>query len=70
MLTMPYELRKLVAFKADVLTAIARIFVDSVFATYRTCAKRDGIENPQGGSVNFVQRFGSLNLHVHYHLVI
>jgi hypothetical protein len=67
-LTMPYELRRLVAFKADVLTAIARIFVESVFATYRTRAKRNGIENPQCGSVNFVQRFGSLNLHVHYHL--
>jgi hypothetical protein len=69
-LTLPYELRRLVAFKADVLTAIARIFVESVFATYRTRAKGNGIENPQCGSVNFVQRFGSLNLHVHYHLVI
>jgi hypothetical protein len=34
-LTLPCELRKLVAFKADVLTAIARIFVESVFAVYR-----------------------------------
>ena len=69
-LTLPYDLRKLVAFKADVLTAIARIFVESVFARYRSCAGRRGIENPQCGSVNFVQRFGSLNLHVHYHLVV
>jgi hypothetical protein len=68
-LTLPYELRKLVAFKADVLTAVARIFVESVFASYRIRAKRNGIEAPQCGSVNFVQRFGSLNLHVHYHLV-
>ncbi len=35
-LTLPYELRKLVAFKAGVLTAVARIFVESVFAGYRT----------------------------------
>ncbi len=69
-LTLPYELRKLVAFKADVLTAMARIFVESVFATYRSRAKRDGIEDPQGGAVNFVQRFGSLNLHVHFHLLV
>ncbi len=69
MLTLPYELRKLVAFKADVLTAVARLFVESVFASYRTRAKRNGVEAPQCGAVNFVQRFGSLNLHVHYHLV-
>jgi hypothetical protein len=69
-LTMPYELRKLVAFKADVLTALARIFIESVFASYRTRAKRNGIEGAQCGSVNFVQRFGSLNLHVHYHLLV
>jgi hypothetical protein len=68
-LTMPYELRKLVAFKADVLTALARIFVESVFAGYRARANRAGVDDAQCGSVNFVQRFGSLNLHVHYHLV-
>jgi hypothetical protein len=69
-LTLPYELRKLVAFKADVLTAVARVFVESVFAVYRARAKRTGIRDPQCGAVNFVQRFGSLNLHVHYHLVV
>jgi hypothetical protein len=70
-LTMPYELRKLAAFKADVLTAIARIFVESVFALYRGRAKDDGVETPQCGAVNFVQRCGSsVNLHVHYHLVV
>lgn len=68
-LTLPYELRKLVAFKADVLTAVARIFVESVFASYRARAKSNGVEAPQCGAVNFVQRFGSLNLHVHCHLV-
>ena len=69
-LTLPYGLRKLVAFKSDVLTAVARIFVESVFASYRTRAKRIGVEAPQGGAVNFLQRCGSsVNLHVHYHLV-
>jgi len=32
--TLPYELRKLAAFKADVLTALGRIFVDAVFTSY------------------------------------
>jgi hypothetical protein len=68
---MLYELRKLVAFRADVLTPIARIFVDSVFALYRERAKRDGVVARQCGVVNFVQRRGSsINLHVHYHLVV
>ena len=69
-LTLPYELRRLAAFKADVLTAFARIFVEAVFASYRSRAGCDGIESPQCGSVNFVQRFGSLNLHVHFHLLV
>jgi hypothetical protein len=68
-LTLPYELRRLAALKADVLTALARNFVGAVFARYRSRAGSDGIESPQCGSVNFVQRFGSLNLHVHFHLL-
>jgi hypothetical protein len=68
-LTLPYELRRLAAFKADVLTALARIFVEAVFAGYRSRARCNGVDNPQCGSVNFVQRFGSLNLHVHFHLL-
>jgi hypothetical protein len=69
-LTLPYDLRKLAAFKADVLTALARIFVESVFAAYCGRAKRAGIPAPQCGAVTFVQRFGSLNLHVHFHAVV
>jgi hypothetical protein len=33
-------------------------------------AKGAGIAKPQCGSVTFVQRFGSLNLHVHFHVVV
>jgi hypothetical protein len=69
-LTLPYELRKLAAFKPDVLTALARIFVEAIFARYRARARREGIDDSQCGSVNFVQRFGSLNLHVHFHVVV
>jgi Putative transposase/Transposase zinc-binding domain len=69
-LTLPYELRKLVAFKADVLTAIGRIAVDAIFATYRDRAKRHGVQAGECGAINFVQRFGSLNLHVHFHIMV
>ena len=70
-LTLPCELRKLAAFKADVLTALARILVEALFATYRVRAKRAGLEDARCGAVNFVQRCGSsVNLHVHFHLMV
>lgn len=69
-LTLPDELRRLAAFKPDVLTALARMFVEATFARYRARARREGIDDPQCGAVNFVQRFGSLNLHVHFHVVV
>jgi hypothetical protein len=69
-LSLPYELRRLAAFKADVLTALGRVFVEAIFTSYRTRAKKDGFEDGQCGSVTFVQRFGSLNLNVHFHVVV
>jgi hypothetical protein len=70
-LTLPYELRKLAAFKADVLTAIGRIAVEAIFASYRARAKRHGVEDGQCGAINFVQRCGSsVNLNIHFHLAL
>lgn len=69
-LSLPYELRRLAAFKADVLTALARNFVEAISAVYRSRAKRAGVDSAQCGSVTFVQRFGSLNLNVHFHVLV
>ncbi|MGD0529759.1 MAG: transposase, partial [Polyangiaceae bacterium] len=69
-LSLPYEPRKLAAFQAEVLTALGRIFVDAIFASYRARAQQSGVEDGQGGAINFVQRFGSLNLNVHFHVVV
>jgi Putative transposase len=69
-LTLPYELRKLVAFKADVLTAIGRMAVEAIYATYRARAKRHGVQDGECGAINLVQRFVSLNLHVHFHIMV
>jgi hypothetical protein len=70
-LSLPFELRKLAAFKADVLTALGRIFVETIFASYRARARRDGVVGAQCGAINLVQRFGSsLNLNVHFHVVV
>ena len=69
-LSLPYDLRKLAAFKADVLTALGRVFVDAVFASHRRRARRQGIADGQCGAINFVQRFGSMNLNVHFHVLV
>jgi len=69
-LSLPFELRRLAAFKPAVLTAFSRIFVDTVFAAYRARAKRDGTQRVECGALTFVQRFGgSLNLNLHFHSV-
>lgn len=69
-LSLPHELRRLAAFKQDVLGAVVRTFTDAVAASYRARAKRDGIEGScEGGAVTFLQRFGgSLNLNLHLHV--
>ena len=52
------------------LTAIGRMAVEAIFASYRTRAKRRGVERGQCGAINCAQRFGSLNLHVHFHVIV
>ena len=70
-LSLPFELRALAAFKPEVLRAMARLFVESIFGLYRTRARRDGLRDGECGAVTFVQRFGgSLNLNVHMHVVV
>jgi hypothetical protein len=70
-LSLPFDLRGLAAFRADVLSALSRIFVESIFTRYRASARRAGLDGAECGAVTFVQRFGSsLNLHVHFHVVV
>ena len=67
MLSLPFELRGLAATKPDVLTAVARIFAEEVESITKRLA---GVAGAETGAVTFPQRFGgSLNLHVHYHLL-
>jgi len=44
--------------------------VEAIFASYGTRAKRHGVADVQCGAINFVQRFGSLNLNVHFHVAV
>lgn len=70
-LSLPWELRRHAAFDARSLTAFDRIFVEQIIAHHKRVARRDGRRAPQTGAITFVQRFGgSLNLHVHFHVVV
>ena len=70
-LSLPFELRALAAFKPEVLRAMATLFVDAIFGLYRARARRGGLRGGECGAVTFVQRFGgSLNLNVHMHVVV
>jgi hypothetical protein len=65
-LSLPFELRALAAFRADVLAALVRIFVEAVDRRHREWAKRVGLGDAPTGAVTHVQRFGSsVNLNVH-----
>jgi Transposase zinc-binding domain/Putative transposase len=67
-LSLPFELRFLAAFKADVLRQMARLLSETIA---RWQKDRSGHPDAGTGAIVFVQRFGSsLNLHVHYHLVV
>jgi hypothetical protein len=70
-LSLPWELRALAAFKADVLSALARIFVEAIFAHHLKWAKEKGLGEAPSGAVTHVQRFGSsVNLNVHFHVMV
>jgi len=70
-LTLPFELRALAAFRAEVLTALNRMFVEAVFKRYSAWAKRQGLPDAPTGAVTHIQRFGSsVNLNVHFHSML
>ena len=70
-LSLPFELRALAAFRADVLSALGRHFVEAVFARGRAWARRQKLAGTAGGAVTHVQRFGSsMNLNVHFHVMV
>jgi len=70
-LSVPFELRLLLARDHRALSAVGRIFVREVFRAQRERASAFGIAKGRGAAVCFPQRFGgSLNLNVHYHAAV
>ncbi len=66
-LSLPFELRRLAAFRADVTRALGRIFIEAVALEQKRSA---GIVSGRHAAANHTQRFGgSLNLNLHFHAV-
>jgi len=67
-LSVPWELRYMMAREPKLLSMVLGIFLRAVFCNQRRRARAMAIKAPRTGAVTFVQRFGSaLNLHVHFH---
>jgi hypothetical protein len=76
-LSVPFEMRLLLAAKPDALSAVGRIFVQEISRWQRSSARLDDPgRRPKGGTLRtgaicFPQRFGgSLNLNVHFHVIV
>jgi hypothetical protein len=58
-LTVPLELRLLLAARPDALSAVGRIFIQEIQRWQRQLALALGLERAEGAAVSFCQRFGS-----------
>jgi hypothetical protein len=58
-LTVPFELRQRLAYDGKLLSAVGRIFVDSVLGFYRRRMRAEGVTDGRSGSVTVVQRCNS-----------
>jgi hypothetical protein len=70
-LSVPFELRFLLASNAQAFTALTRIFMEETLAWYRRRAVKIGVSGGQGGAVSVQHRFGgALNLNCHVHAAV
>jgi len=70
-LSVPFELRLLLARNPRALSAVGRLFVREISHWQREQAGLSGILDARTGAICFPQRFGgSLNLNVHYHVAV
>jgi hypothetical protein len=69
-LTVPFEVRRVLALRPDTLTAQGRIFIEEIGRWQKQQAEAQGIEGGETGGVLFVQRFNAtLQSFVHFHVV-
>src|SRR3990172_4607384 len=70
-LSLPRPLRYLLAYDAELCSAVLGVFLRAVFGWIRRRARRMGLRAAWPGAVTYVQRFGSaVNLNVHFHSIV
>jgi hypothetical protein len=70
-LTLPFELRRRLAYDGPLLGAVSRVFVTSVLAWYRRRMQTEGATDGRSGVVAAIQRCSSdLRLNPHIHAVL
>lgn len=70
-LSVPFDIGALMARDARLLSSVLRIFVDVVSKWHIKRGASPRTSDAKTGGVSFVQRFGStLNLHVHFHVML
>jgi len=70
-LSLPHRLRYRLAWDHDLCRRVAAVFLGAVFRLLSDQGRAAGLEQPRGGAVAVIQRFGgALNLNVHIHALV
>ena len=70
-LSLPHRVRYLLAWDHDVCRAVVAVSMRAILGFLRHLARDAGVDDPRGGAVVIVQRFGgALNLNVHFHALV
>jgi len=70
-LSLPFEIRYRMSYDKRLISDVLALFLRVIQSWYRRKAKALGYGNVQGGSVSFIQKFGSsLNATPHYHCLL
>jgi len=70
-LTLPMQLRFLLAWRPKLIGLTLMLFLRALFSWQQGCARRQGIPKPLCGAATCIQRFGSaLNLNLHFYTLV
>jgi hypothetical protein len=70
-LRLPHRLRYRLAWDHDMCRRVTTVFFGAVFHLLKNHARAAGLEQPRGGAVAMIQRFGgALTLNVHIHALV
>ena len=68
-LSLPVQLRYVLAWRHELCLEVLGIFADALMDFYRELARKQGIKDGKTGIISIIQRFGgSLNLNIHFHV--